>query len=99
MHLKSRPMSLSTAFFFFASAFIAERAEGFVSPMTTMPFFFIMPAFSQATCLRVSPRYSVWSRPMDVITETSGLKTFVASSLPPMPVSIIAISIFLSLKY
>lgn len=48
--------------------------------------------FSAAMVASVGPRYSWWSRPMDVITQTSGAQTLVASSRPPRPVSRIAIS-------
>ena len=46
-----------------------------------------MPAFSAAMCARVGPRYSWWSSPIEVTTQTSGAQMFVASSRPPRPVS------------
>ena len=35
----------------------------------------------------VLPKYSWWSISIGVITETIGVKTFVASQLPPIPTS------------
>ena len=47
----------------------------------------VKPIF-QAICAKVSPRYSVWSRPMLVMTaHSSASMRFVASSRPPRPVS------------
>jgi len=51
---------------------------------------FMMPAFSRAIASIVWPRISVCSSSMGVRTQTSGCTRFVASSLPPMPVSITA---------
>ena len=45
------------------------------------------------------PRIASWSLSIFVIMETIGLPTFVASSLPPSPTSITAISTFSSAKY
>ena len=49
----------------------------------------MIPAFSPAILdNRVSPRYCIWSRLIDVITQATGSSTaVVASSLPPSPVS------------
>ncbi len=58
----------------------------------------IMPAFSAAIFAIVFPSSPVWSFDMSVSTETSGITTFVESSLPPSPVSMIAISTFISWK-
>jgi len=46
-----------------------------------------IPAFSAAIASIVSPRISVWSSPIDVITVTSGASTLVQSSRPPRPTS------------
>ena len=59
---------------------------------------FIMPAFSKAIFSMVSPRYSVCSRLMLLMTETKGVTTLVASNLPPIPTSNTAISTFSSRK-
>ncbi len=59
----------------------------------------MMPAFSKAIFSTVSPRYSVCSRLMLLITETRGVTTFVASNLPPIPTSKTAMSTFMSRKY
>ncbi len=47
----------------------------------------ITPAFSAATLRRVLPRYSVWSRPMGVMSAAIGRTMFVTSSRPPIPTS------------
>jgi len=47
----------------------------------------MMPAFSAAIRSIVSPSTCWWSRPMEVITEASGVTMFVASRRPPSPVS------------
>ncbi len=54
-----------------------------------------IPAFSNAICSRVSPRYSVWSMSTLAITAQSLSNTFTASSLPPSPTSRIATSTLL----
>ena len=61
-------------------------------------FGFMIPAFSFAIALIVFPNVSVWSRLILVITDTMGLRTLVASSLPPIPTSIIWKSTSISLK-
>ena len=60
--------------------------------------FLIMPAFSKAIFCRVSPSISVWSKLIFVMIEISEFIAFVASSLPPRPVSSIIKSGFFSLK-
>ena len=62
----------------------------FFSPIKTGVFFLIIPAFSLAIEVILSPRNFVWSYPMLVIIESKGCIIFVASSLPPNPTSIIA---------
>ena len=48
----------------------------------------MIPAFSAAIFSIVSPRNCIWSIPIDaMITAIGFLTTFVASSLPPIPVS------------
>ena len=56
--------------------------------------FLKIPDFVVAILAWVSPRNSVWSSPMEVTMATSGpfRRTFVASSLPPMPTSTTATS-------
>mmetsp|Transcript_39400 Transcript_39400/g.79564 ORF Transcript_39400/g.79564 Transcript_39400/m.79564 type:complete len:346 (-) Transcript_39400:458-1495(-) len=56
-------------------------------PTTTGTPGFITPAFSSAISSTVSPRMRVWSSPMDVMTDTVGVTTLVASSRPPKPTS------------
>ena len=51
-----------------------------------------MPDFSVAISSTVSPRYSVWSSPIGVMTHTLPSATFVASHAPPMPTSTMATS-------
>ena len=51
-----------------------------------------MPAFSRAIDASVSPRYSVWSRPIEVIAVAHGTQVVTASRRPPRPVSSTAIS-------
>ena len=58
-----------------------------------------MPAFSKAIFAKVFPKTSVWSLDIFVITTAFGFITFVASSLPPNPVSKTALSTFFFLKY
>ncbi|DAB23852.1 TPA: hypothetical protein CPT85_04455 [Candidatus Gastranaerophilales bacterium HUM_21] len=61
---------------------------------------FIIPAFSYAIFSIVSPSLSVWSRLIDVITESRFvLMAEVASSRPPSPVSIMQMSVSLYAKY
>ena len=58
-----------------------------------------MPAFSAAMASTVSPRISVWSRPMRVMTAASGTSmTLVASRRPPRPTSSTTISHFAAWK-
>ena len=52
----------------------------------------MIPALCDAISSIVCPRNSIWSILIDVITLTSGMITFVASYLPPIPVSIRQIS-------
>jgi hypothetical protein len=52
----------------------------------------MMPALAQAMSSMVSPSHSVWSSPIGVITLTPASSTLVASSSPPMPTSITAMS-------
>ena len=57
------------------------------APHTTGTPGFTIPAFSAAICASVSPRISVWSSPIEVMTLTSGASTLVQSSRPPSPTS------------
>ena len=59
----------------------------------------MIPPFSCAIFRIVVPRICVCSNPIVVITETSGVMMFVASNLPPSPVSMTAISTCSSAKY
>ena len=52
----------------------------------------MIPAFSPAISAMVSPRYSVWSTPIGVMTATGALTTLVASQRPPRPTSTTATS-------
>ena len=65
----------------------------------TVPFSFIIPPFSFAIDFISSPRCSVCSISISVIIDTTGFRTFVASSLPPMPTSTTAKSTFSIAKY
>ena len=67
--------------------------------MNTCICFFIIAAFSKAILRIVSPKIFVCSRLIEVITTARGLRTLVASSLPPKPVSITAKSTLCSAKY
>ena len=56
--------------------------------MITRDFFFIIPAFSNAIFLILLPRKFIWSIEIGVITlQRVFFITFVASNLPPKPVS------------
>ena len=68
------------------------------APVTTGTPGLMIPAFSKAIAPSVFPRYSWWSRAMFVMTETSGVTTFVASNRPPIPTSKTAMSTFFSRK-
>lgn len=59
---------------------------------------FMMPAFSDAIFSIVSPRNAVCSRPMLLMTVTSGMMTLVESRRPPIPTSMTTISAETSLK-
>ena len=59
----------------------------------------MIPAFSAAIFVSVSPSTATWSIPIGVITDTSGVSTFVESSLPPSPTSITITSTRTSAKY
>ena len=58
----------------------------------------MIPALVVAISAIVFPRYSMWSRPIGIITETSASTTFVASHCPPIPTSITPTSIGCSAK-
>ena len=47
----------------------------------------MMPAFSPAIRVNVSPSTAVWSYDNEVMTETLGVTMLVASSRPPKPTS------------
>ena len=68
-------------------------------PTTTGTDGFIMPAFSPAIFSIVSPRNSVCSRSIVIITLARGRTTFVESSRPPSPVSYTAKSTSAVLKH
>ena len=78
---------------------MTRRAPGSVTPVMQGIPFFTMPAFSAAIFSRVFPRISVCSRPTFVMTEIKGRRTFVASSRPPRPASMIATSTFFRAKW
>ena len=80
-----------------ATSMITSNAVPSLDVMTGTPSL-IIPAFSYAIFSKVSPRYSVCSMLMLVITETSGCNMLVASYLPPIPTSTTAYSTPLSLK-
>ena len=67
--------------------------------MITAVFFLIIPAFSFAISSNEFPNKLVWSYPILVIIDISGLIILVLSNRPPKPVSIIAISTFSSVSY
>ena len=85
-------------FFLLATSLITSRASPVAAVIAGM-FSFIMPAFSAAMDLIAVTRYSVCYGPIFVITLTSGVTTFVASSLPPMPTSKETRSARFCLKY
>ncbi len=96
---KSRPSWMSGARRLEATASIALRAEGWVTPQMTGQCRLMMPAFSVAIAATVRPRSLVWSRLMLVMIVTRGWQTFVASRRPPRPVSRTAISTSISAKW
>ena len=63
-------------------------------PITTGVSFLMMPAFSDAMASKVFPSRAIWSNPILVMMDSSGSITFVLSSLPPKPVSMMAMSTF-----
>lgn len=71
---------------------MAANAPSGTNPHTTGTDFFIMPAFSAAIFSQVPPKSAVWSRPMEVIAQMSGLTMFVESNRPPSPTSTTAAS-------
>ena len=52
----------------------------------------MIPALFPAISVSVSPRNSVWSIPMGVITATAASATLVLSQVPPRPTSMTAAS-------
>lgn len=64
------------------------------SEITTGTFDLIIPAFSFAIFVNVSPKILIWSKPILVMTLNSGLIIFVESRRPPKPTSITATSTF-----
>ena len=52
----------------------------------------MIPALLPAISAMVSPRYSVWSMPIGVITATGASTTLVESQVPPSPTSMTATS-------
>ena len=73
---------------------MTSRASSPVTPLTSGTPRLTMPAFSPAIAANVLPNCRVWSKLMLVMTETSGVQTFVASKRPPSPTSKTARSIF-----
>ena len=65
---------------------------GLSAPTTTVAPGDAIASFSPRICSRVAPSSSRWSSPTLVSTASSGSSTRVASSLPPIPASKIAIS-------
>ena len=55
--------------------------------MTATESGLMMPALLPAISVSVSPRYSVWSMPIGVITATAASATLVESQVPPSPTS------------
>ena len=82
----------------FFAFFIIGSTFAFL-PITTGILGFIIPAFSNAMRSIVSPNIFVWSKLIEVIIDKIGVIIFVASNLPPRPVSIIAKSTFFLEKY
>ena len=78
---------------------MTSRGPGRSHPLTTGILALIMPAFSPAINSRVSPRISVWSKPILVMAVRIGSQMLVLSSRPPNPTSIIAISTCCLRKY
>ena len=75
-----------------------SSTSGLCRPVTTGTHRLMMPAFSPAIAVSVSPRKAWWSIEIEVIAATAGRTTFVASSLPPSPTSITARSAWLRLN-
>ena len=70
----------------------STATSGSCCERTAKPASLIIPAFVEAISTRVLPKYSIWSRPIGVITLTSAFITLVASHSPPIPTSITPIS-------
>ena len=87
---KSFPLRYNGAFWAAAVVRITSIALFCLTPVTTGIAGFMIPAFSVAICLMEEPRYSLCSRDTLVIIDNFGRMILVASSLPPIPVSIIA---------
>ena len=86
--------------FFFSHSFLNVSSISFwTSPLKNVIFSLIIPAFSFAISDNESPNTFWWSYPTFVTRPINGDIIFVESNLPPKPTSIIAISIFLNLKY
>ena len=75
----------------------AKTSSGFMVTQGTPGF--MIPAFSRAIFWMVSPRNSVCSIPMLLMTATSGVMTLVLSNLPPIPTSMTAMSADTREKY
>ena len=71
---------------------MAFIASGSCGPTTATESALMMPALLPAISVSVSPRYSVWSIPIGVITATLASATLVESQVPPRPTSITAAS-------
>ena len=76
----------------------STATSGTCCERTAKPPSLMIPALVCAISTREFPRYSIWSKPIGVMTLTSALTTFVASHSPPMPTSITPISIGCSAK-
>ena len=76
----------------FSTTILADSGK---SPITAGHFALRIPAFSPAISATVGPSICQWSRLIEVMTLARGVsQTFVASNLPPNPVSMTAMSVF-----
>src|SRR5690554_8202392 len=69
------------AFFSLAILLKTGVVSNWLSPITTGTASLIIPAFSVATAASVFPKNWVWSKPILVMTEISGVMILVLSSL------------------
>ena len=89
-----------SAFWFLLTSFTTASASGSCFADTTRVFSLIIPALFPAISPSVFPRNIIWSIPIEAITSSMVVfTTFVASSVPPSPVSSTTISQCFCTKY